>query len=169
MFTSVALFNILISPLNAFPWVINGLMEAWVSTKRVQQFLQLDELDWSTYYHLQCNNGRRLFEDDNNLYAAKGTIDFGCVGAACGSSDGGEIGGDNGESSVWIRDGCFTWKRESSSASKCDSVQTGKAGETGSSSQQEGLEEPTAWMLVDLNLSIKPVSVSHLCSVHKEL
>ena len=93
-----------------------------------------------------------------------------CVGAACGSSDGGEIGGDNGESSVWIRDGCFTWKRESSSsASKCDSPQTGKAGETGSSSQQEGLEEPTAWMLVDLNLSINPVSVSHLCSVYKEL
>ena len=166
VFTSVALFNILISPLNAFPWVINGLMEAWVSTKRVQQFLQLDELDWSTYYHLHCNNGRRSFEDDNNPSAMK---DIGGVGAACGSSDGGEIGGDSGESSVWIRDGCFTWKRESSSASKCDSPQTGKAGETGSSSQQEGLEEPTAWMLVDLNLSIKPVSVSHLCSVYKEL
>ena len=50
VFTSVALFNILISPLNAFPWVINGLVEAWVSTKRVQQFLQLEEMDWSHYY-----------------------------------------------------------------------------------------------------------------------
>ena len=162
MFTSVALFNILISPLNAFPWVINGLMEAWVSTKRVQQFLQLDELDWSTYYHLQCNNGRRLFEDDNNLSATKVNND---IGAPCGSNDGGEIGGDSGESSVCIRDGCFTWKREGSSASKCDSAQTGKAGETGSSSQQEGLEEPTAWMLVDLNLSIRPVSAfNYPCS-----
>ena len=46
----MALFNILISPLNAFPWVINGLMEAWVSTKRVQQFLQLEEVDWTYYY-----------------------------------------------------------------------------------------------------------------------
>ena len=50
VFTSVALFNILISPLNAFPWVINGLMEAWVSAKRVQVFLQLEEIDWTQYY-----------------------------------------------------------------------------------------------------------------------
>ena len=50
VFTSMALFNILISPLNAFPWVINGLMEAWVSTKRIQAFLKLGELDWDKYY-----------------------------------------------------------------------------------------------------------------------
>lgn len=157
MFTSVALFNILISPLNAFPWVINGLMEAWVSTKRVQRFLQLDELDWSKYYHLQCNNGGRQFEDNNSLSCCpKGNKD---VDAPCGGSGG-------GGSSVWVRDGCFTWRRENSSGSKCDSAQTGKASETGkagetglSSRQEEGLEEPTAWMLVDLNLSIRPVSV----------
>ena len=46
----MALFSILISPLNAFPWVINGLMEAWVSTKRIQAFLKLSELDWDQYY-----------------------------------------------------------------------------------------------------------------------
>ena len=50
VFTSMALFSILISPLNAFPWVINGLVEAWVSTKRVQAFLKLGELDWDQYY-----------------------------------------------------------------------------------------------------------------------
>ena len=50
MFTSLALFNILISPLNAFPWVINGLMEAWVSLKRLQAFANLREQDWSKYY-----------------------------------------------------------------------------------------------------------------------
>ena len=50
VFTSMALFSILISPLNAFPWVINGLMEAWVSTKRIQAFLKLSELDWDQYY-----------------------------------------------------------------------------------------------------------------------
>jgi len=27
VFTSVALFNMLIGPLNAFPWVLNGLVE----------------------------------------------------------------------------------------------------------------------------------------------
>ena len=31
----------LIGPLNAFPWVVNGLVEAWVSVKRVQQFVDL--------------------------------------------------------------------------------------------------------------------------------
>ena len=46
----MALFSILISPLNAFPWVINGLMEAWVSTKRIQAFLKLGELDLDQYY-----------------------------------------------------------------------------------------------------------------------
>ncbi len=48
VFTSVALFSVLVSPLNAFPWVLNGLVEAWVSLGRVSQFLQLDEL--SDYY-----------------------------------------------------------------------------------------------------------------------
>ena len=50
MFTSLALFNMLISPLNAFPWVLNGLVESWVSIKRVQEFLRLPEIDPSSYY-----------------------------------------------------------------------------------------------------------------------
>eukprot|EP01038_Epipyxis_sp_PR26KG_P008584 gene8584-11599_t len=33
--TSIALLNMLIFPMNAFPWIINGLMEARVSLKRV--------------------------------------------------------------------------------------------------------------------------------------
>ncbi|XP_015763601.1 PREDICTED: multidrug resistance-associated protein 7-like [Acropora digitifera] len=50
VFTSVALFNMLISPLNAFPWVLNGLMEAWVSLNRIQAFLSLENLDLTGYY-----------------------------------------------------------------------------------------------------------------------
>ncbi|XP_067031621.1 ATP-binding cassette sub-family C member 10-like isoform X2 [Acropora muricata] len=50
VFTSVALFNMLISPLNAFPWVLNGLMEAWVSLNRIQAFLSLENLDLKGYY-----------------------------------------------------------------------------------------------------------------------
>ena len=59
MFTSIALFNMLISPLNAFPWVINGLIEAYVSLKRVQSFLSLPELSLSHYYSPllpECND-----------------------------------------------------------------------------------------------------------------
>lgn len=41
VFTTIALVNMLIAPLNAFPWVLNGLMEAWVSIKRVQKLLDV--------------------------------------------------------------------------------------------------------------------------------
>lgn len=41
VFTSMALLNMLISPLNAFPWVLNGLTEAWVSIKRIQRLLDV--------------------------------------------------------------------------------------------------------------------------------
>ena len=39
VFTSLALFNTLIRPLNSFPWVINGLVEGRVSALRVYRFL----------------------------------------------------------------------------------------------------------------------------------
>lgn len=42
-FASVALLNMLIGPLNAFPWVLNGLVEAYVSLKRVQDYLDVSE------------------------------------------------------------------------------------------------------------------------------
>jgi ABC-type multidrug transport system fused ATPase/permease subunit len=41
VFTSIALLNMLIGPLNAFPWVLNGLTEAWVSLKRIQRLLEV--------------------------------------------------------------------------------------------------------------------------------
>ncbi|XP_031482452.1 ABC transporter C family member 13 isoform X2 [Nymphaea colorata] len=39
VFTCVALFNILISPLNSFPWVINGIIDAVISTRRLTRLL----------------------------------------------------------------------------------------------------------------------------------
>ncbi|XP_052235250.1 ATP-binding cassette sub-family C member 10-like isoform X9 [Dreissena polymorpha] len=50
VFTSLSLFLMLISLLNAFPWFLNGLMEAWVSMQRVQQFVALPDLDLELYY-----------------------------------------------------------------------------------------------------------------------
>ncbi|CAN0919726.1 ABC transporter C family member 13 [Linum grandiflorum] len=40
VFTCLALFNNLISPLNSFPWVINGLIDAFISTRRLSRFLR---------------------------------------------------------------------------------------------------------------------------------
>jgi ABC-type multidrug transport system fused ATPase/permease subunit len=39
VFTTIALLNMLIAPLNTFPWALNGLTEAWVSLKRIQKLL----------------------------------------------------------------------------------------------------------------------------------
>ncbi|KAL9250967.1 ABC transporter C family member 13-like protein [Drosera capensis] len=39
VFTCLALFNTLISPLNSFPWVINGLIDAFISSRRLSRFL----------------------------------------------------------------------------------------------------------------------------------
>ncbi|XP_050299303.1 ATP-binding cassette sub-family C member 10 isoform X2 [Anthonomus grandis grandis] len=50
VFTAVALLNMLISPLNAFPWVLNGMMEAWVSIKRIQKLLQLPDMNLAAFY-----------------------------------------------------------------------------------------------------------------------
>lgn len=49
VFTSLALFNVLIAPLNSFPWVLNGTVEAVVSVRRLQGFLSSWETksDWA--------------------------------------------------------------------------------------------------------------------------
>lgn len=49
-FASVALLNMLIGPLNAFPWFMNGLVEAYVSLKRVQSYIDLTDIDLHRYY-----------------------------------------------------------------------------------------------------------------------
>ncbi|KAL2332527.1 hypothetical protein Fmac_020108 [Flemingia macrophylla] len=43
VFTCLALFNTLISPLNSFPWVINGLIDAIISSRRLGRFLSCPE------------------------------------------------------------------------------------------------------------------------------
>ena len=50
VFTSIALFAMLTSPLNAFPWVLNGLVESLVSIKRIGDFLSLKKLDRGAYF-----------------------------------------------------------------------------------------------------------------------
>ncbi|CAG7725549.1 unnamed protein product [Allacma fusca] len=50
VFTSIALFNMLINPLNALPWVLNGVVEAWVSIKRVNALLKVEEVPPSLIY-----------------------------------------------------------------------------------------------------------------------
>ncbi|XP_004710924.1 ATP-binding cassette sub-family C member 10 isoform X2 [Echinops telfairi] len=50
VFTALALVRMLILPLNNFPWVINGLLEARVSLDRIQHFLDLPNHKPQAYY-----------------------------------------------------------------------------------------------------------------------
>uniref|UniRef100_A0A8C5RAM8 Multidrug resistance-associated protein 7 n=1 Tax=Leptobrachium leishanense TaxID=445787 RepID=A0A8C5RAM8_9ANUR len=50
VFTALALVGMLILPLNNFPWVLNGVLEAKVSLDRIQRFLELPEQNLLTYY-----------------------------------------------------------------------------------------------------------------------
>ena len=88
VFTSLALFNMLISPLNAFPWVINGLVQAWVSMSRLQNFLNLENLNWFNYY---------TFNESPT--------------ASC-SPQGSSQSQSRNELLLDIRDGEFSWKNE---------------------------------------------------------
>ncbi|NXW02689.1 MRP7 protein, partial [Fregetta grallaria] len=57
VFTALALVGMLILPLNSFPWVLNGTLEAKVSLDRIQHFLELVDQDLETYYALDSHSG----------------------------------------------------------------------------------------------------------------
>ncbi len=50
VFTAVALFAMLTGPVNAFPWVLNGLVEALVSVRRIAAFLSLPAFRREGYF-----------------------------------------------------------------------------------------------------------------------
>jgi len=50
VFTSLALFSMLTGPLNAFPWVLNGLIESFVSLRRLDEFMALEEFNPEAYF-----------------------------------------------------------------------------------------------------------------------
>ncbi len=50
VFTAVALFAMLTGPVNALPWVINGLVESLVSVRRIQRFLSVPKFAKEDYF-----------------------------------------------------------------------------------------------------------------------
>uniref|UniRef100_A0A8C2DVX8 ATP-binding cassette sub-family C member 10 n=1 Tax=Cyprinus carpio TaxID=7962 RepID=A0A8C2DVX8_CYPCA len=54
VFSTLALVGMLILPLNAFPWVLNGTLEAKVSLDRIQRFLTIQDQDLTVYYSQVC-------------------------------------------------------------------------------------------------------------------
>ncbi|XP_010533091.1 PREDICTED: ABC transporter C family member 13 isoform X2 [Tarenaya hassleriana] len=62
VFTCLALFNSLISPLNSFPWVINGLIDAFISTRRVSRFLHCLE------HKIDLSDDSGLISEDTTVF-----------------------------------------------------------------------------------------------------
>ncbi|KAJ1428488.1 P-loop containing nucleoside triphosphate hydrolase [Sesbania bispinosa] len=56
VFTCLALFNTLISPLNSFPWVINGLIDAFISSRRLSRFLSCPEHEFKVGESSSCSS-----------------------------------------------------------------------------------------------------------------
>lgn len=65
VFTTLALLGMLIMPLNALPWILNGLIESLVSLRRLNRFYRLSEqnpdedIGWINEHEnilFQCNN-----------------------------------------------------------------------------------------------------------------
>ncbi|XP_063774836.1 ATP-binding cassette sub-family C member 10 [Pseudophryne corroboree] len=54
VFTALALVGMLILPLNNFPWVLNGVLEAKVSLDRIQCYMDLPEQDMLHYYRTEA-------------------------------------------------------------------------------------------------------------------
>lgn len=68
VFTSLALVNILIMPLNAFPWVLNGLVEALVSLRRLQRLFVMKNMDVHDVYTLSGEKDTLLYVREGNFF-----------------------------------------------------------------------------------------------------
>ncbi|WKY10812.1 hypothetical protein Q1695_002849 [Nippostrongylus brasiliensis] len=68
VFTALALVNILIMPLNAFPWVLNGLVEALVSLRRLQRLFMLNNVDVHDVYTLCGDKDTLLYVREGNFF-----------------------------------------------------------------------------------------------------
>ena len=82
MFTAVALFAMLTGPLNAFPWVINGVVEAAVSIRRVGEFLTLPHIKRDEYFEAESMKDgadvelfRATFSHERQQMALQFTLD----------------------------------------------------------------------------------------------
>ncbi|XP_058780381.1 ABC transporter C family member 13-like isoform X2 [Vicia villosa] len=65
VFTCLALFNTLISPLNSFPWVINGLIDAIISSRRLSRFLSCPEHRRKVGENISCSSSFSSVQPDS--------------------------------------------------------------------------------------------------------
>ncbi|KAG9350239.1 hypothetical protein JZ751_026593 [Albula glossodonta] len=92
VFTALALVGMLILPLNSFPWVLNGIIEAKVSLDRIQRFLRLQNQNLNTYYSLVApEDPQTAVQMDHCTFSWKGQHD----GALKAPGETGTIGSEH--------------------------------------------------------------------------
>lgn len=167
IFTSLALFNILISPLNAFPWVINGLVEAWVSSKRVNAFLQLRELDFNEYYSSSLTSKSSDYKSDASEDVVQSSAEASGIRVINEGvvNDSGSISADvMVPCAVSVRHGSFTWAREDERNSSIPDDQY-PAGSGKAAVKERNNDQATSsvipWSLTRVTVAIKPVRNLH--------
>ena len=72
VFTSLALVSILITPLNSFPWVLNAMVEALVSKKRLDGFFSIDSAEPFSIYSL-TDSESKLIQLEGAVFSWGGT------------------------------------------------------------------------------------------------
>uniref|UniRef100_A0A673X4S4 ATP-binding cassette sub-family C member 10 n=1 Tax=Salmo trutta TaxID=8032 RepID=A0A673X4S4_SALTR len=75
VFTTLALVGMLILPLNSFPWVLNGTLEAKVSLDRIQRFLKLPNQDLDAYFsHVAPEDPQDTIVMSSETESTKGSL-----------------------------------------------------------------------------------------------
>ncbi|UJR38757.1 hypothetical protein I4U23_031422 [Adineta vaga] len=73
-FVSLALFNLLQTPLAKFPTTINSIVEASVSDQRIQKFLNYEEIDVDAVNKLSSGPDTSKFSDGNSVKIEDGSF-----------------------------------------------------------------------------------------------
>ncbi|CAM1331877.1 ABCC10 (predicted) [Pycnogonum litorale] len=70
VFTCLALFDLLIAPLNDFSWSLLCIMDSWISLKRIQKLMRLPNSDYDEYYQFSASseNTEITFHDATFLW-----------------------------------------------------------------------------------------------------
>ena len=153
----------LITPLNAFPWVLNGLMEAWVSVQRIQAFLSLKDFDQTEYYleepptETAAHRGKSRMSSEllfNLLYTPPSLPPFPSPSPSPSQFIGSPLALSPvpGTSELIIQDGHFTWRHTN------EEEEEGKKEEEQGTDQGESASTCTIGGLSNINLHVQQVN-----------
>ncbi|KAL0266611.1 UNVERIFIED_CONTAM: hypothetical protein PYX00_009106 [Menopon gallinae] len=141
VFTTLALLNMLIAPLNAFPWILNGLTEAWVSLKRVQRFFDEKDSNLKDYFDQEPVEKRMSYRLNDCTFNWS-------------EEEESEVNKDKEKRDPKITKSVLCFKTKSSGKRKLDPEEAGS-----SSENTTPVESPLNFSLKNINLNIKAGSL----------